>query len=129
MPFAAKRPCLQPGCAGLVAKGYCAEHAKTAQLYDKHRGTAASRGYDAAWDKVKREVLERDRHLCQPCKRKSKTVAASEVDHIVSLADGGGRLDRKNLESTCHSCHVKKTWRERWARTGGAGNPSGSARR
>jgi len=114
-----KRPCAQPGCTELVTKGYCAAHAKVTRLYDEHRGSAASRGYDAAWDRVKQKALERDGYLCQPCKRRKLMRPATEVDHIVALVDGGARLDLNNLESTCHSDHVSKTWRERKARVGG----------
>jgi 5-methylcytosine-specific restriction protein A len=114
-----KRPCAQPGCAELVAKGYCTAHAKAVQLYDERRGSAAARGYDAAWNRVKNEVLERDSYLCQPCKRRGRMMRATEVDHIAELADGGARLDKSNLEATCHPDHVKKTWRARWARVGG----------
>lgn len=120
MAYSPKRPCLQPGCSEYVAKGYCAAHQTAAQVYDRARGTAAARGYGGAWLRVRAEVLKRDARLCQPCRRTGKLVAATEVDHIAELADGGARLDKRNLESTCHSCHVAKTWRRRKARTGGA---------
>lgn len=130
MPTAAKRPCAQPGCGALVARGYCHEHAQASRLYDKHRGTAARRGYDAAWQRAKNEALDRDEHLCQPCKLEGKLVRATEVDHIEELADGGARLDKKNLLSVCHSHHMAKTWQQRRVRSGGGrGNPQSLLRR
>jgi 5-methylcytosine-specific restriction endonuclease McrA len=35
--------------------------------------------------------------------------AAVEVDHIMSIANGGERLDQDNLQSTCKRCHSWKT--------------------
>jgi 5-methylcytosine-specific restriction protein A len=115
----AKRACLRPGCAALVAKGYCATHQTAAEIYDRARGSAAKRGYGGAWDKVRRQTLARDGFLCQPCKRAGRIVAATEVDHVTELADGGARLALGNLLAVCHGCHVRKTWKARKARTGG----------
>ncbi len=39
--------------------------------------------------------------------------AASQVDHIVPLAQGGARLARNNLQSLCTACHARKSQAER----------------
>jgi 5-methylcytosine-specific restriction endonuclease McrA len=54
---------------------------------------------------VRKRVLFRDRGLCQIggplC-----TVTATEVDHIVPLADGGAAHDETNLRAACKPCNV-----------------------
>lgn len=41
---------------------------------------------------------------------------ATEVDHKVTIAAGGARLEDSNLQSLCKSCHSRKTALEggRW---------------
>lgn len=34
---------------------------------------------------------------------------AQHVDHIVSMSDGGARLERENLQPICERCHGRKT--------------------
>lgn len=64
------------------------------------------RGYGAAWDKLRRRVLIRDKHLCQPCLRVQRVTPATEVHHIQAKADGGSD-DPENLVSICHPCHLE----------------------
>jgi 5-methylcytosine-specific restriction protein A len=68
MTSAPKRPCRHPGCSALVERGegtYCAAHRRTApatvnrQLSDRHRGSAAARGYDADWQRARFAFLSR----------------------------------------------------------------------
>ncbi len=70
MNFSPKRPCKHPGCPALVAHGagtYCAAHKRSVQqsafspqrLADHHRGSAASRGYDADWQRARFSFLAR----------------------------------------------------------------------
>lgn len=66
------------------------------------------RGYGAAWDKLRRRVLIRDKHLCQPCLRVQRVTPAREVDHITPKAQGGTD-DESNLQSICPTCHRAKT--------------------
>lgn len=71
----------------------------------KRRDSAASRGYDATWRKVRMAHLMANPVCVVPGCGKS----AVDVDHIVPHQDGGGRLDPNNLQSFCHSCHSRKT--------------------
>lgn len=78
------------------------------------------RGYGSEWVKVRAFVLGRDMHTCQPCKRKGRLSAATEVDHIVSKAlwierfgTNEGMDDEENLQSICSPCHLKKTNEEK----------------
>ena len=48
--------------------------------------------------------------LCEMCKENERLTVATEVDHIVPIKkDWSKRLDINNLQSLCHSCHMKKT--------------------
>lgn len=74
------------------------------------------RGYDYAWVKVRKQVLERDAGQCQQCKRAGLSVLAHAVDHIVSKADAARRRWTRaqtdalsNLEAICEPCHLVKT--------------------
>jgi len=91
----------------------------------KHdRRSRHERGYGAAWDKLRRRVLIRDKHLCQPCLRLQRVTPAREVDHITPKAQGGTD-DESNLQSICPTCHAEKSSTEgqaaRKARADGQG--------
>lgn len=77
------------------------------------------RGYDAAWERTRRRVIERDKGLCQPCLRKGRVAVGREVDHIVPKAEAARRKWTRaqtdaltNLQTICHSCHNEKTARD-----------------
>jgi 5-methylcytosine-specific restriction protein A len=79
-----------------------------------------SRGYGAAWEKLRLTILTRDCGLCQPCKKTGKLTTATEVDHIISKAKAkqmgwpAARIDGQgNLQSICTPCHKTKTQEER----------------
>lgn len=70
-----------------------------------------ARGYDTAWDKLRKVILTRDKHLCQACKRKCWVQVGTHVDHIEPKSKGGAD-DSGNLECVCVACHAEKTARE-----------------
>ena len=76
-----------------------------------NRPSAARRGYDRQWRRVRAIQLARE-PLCQDCKRAGRVTPASEVHHVVALRDGGARLDLDNLASLCGPCHRRVTARE-----------------
>ncbi|MBL1219128.1 MAG: HNH endonuclease, partial [Planctomycetes bacterium] len=84
------------------------------------RPSAAARGYDRTWRRLRRMYLARH-PLCEHCLRYDDVTPATEVDHIVSLRDGGERLDVNNLQSLCRACHARKTAQEQRDRGGGRG--------
>ena len=47
--------------------------------------------------------------LCEDCRRIGLLRAATCVDHIIGLANGGAPLDPSNLSSLCDSCHSRRT--------------------
>lgn len=86
------------------------------------RGSRHARGYGAAWDRLRLEVLKRDNYLCQECMRQGKLTPLCikphdhAVDHIKPKAHGGSD-DFQNLQSLCIDCHTAKTAQdEGWKR-------------
>lgn len=117
MPPRAKRGCRSPMCPRTTqeAHGYCADHAHLASGWNKPgRGTAEQRGYGAEWRKIRAAVLRRDRFLCQCPDCKGRRLPATEVDHIISKAQGGTD-EMSNLQAINVDCHARKTHAERVA--------------
>ena len=118
MPTKAPTACHRMGCNGLIRNGECnrcgATRRGSDRAYDDSRGTAAQRGYDHTWRKVRRMQLARE-PLCYDCKTGGGNsmgggviTIASEVHHIIAKRDGGtNELD--NLMSLCKACHSKRT--------------------
>lgn len=77
----------------------------------KRQNYAQGRG-GRPWRRLRDQVLERDQHLCQPCKAQGILTQATMVDHIVPQAEGGTD-DPKNLQAICADCHQAKTNEER----------------
>ncbi|WP_369913891.1 HNH endonuclease [Xanthomonas sp. NCPPB 3005] len=63
------------------------------------------------WRRKREAVLKRDQYLCQPCQRAGRITEATEVDHMLNLAEGGTD-DDTNLQSICTDCHQAKTQAE-----------------
>lgn len=105
--------CVEPGCRQKVERGRCRTHTLQHEATDRRtRGTSTERGYDSRWRRVRKRKLRTD-PLCEPCMKRDRTTAATEVDHITPLSSGGARLEWSNLQSICRSCHAQKTARER----------------
>jgi 5-methylcytosine-specific restriction enzyme A len=84
--------------------GRCPECERSHQRRrDAARGSAAERGYDAEWRKVRKAVLDRDGWICRWCGQPAIT-----VDHVTPLAQGGLRLDPSNLVAACRSCNARR---------------------
>jgi 5-methylcytosine-specific restriction protein A len=82
------------------------------QAYDMRRGSAASRGYDRDWRKLRAAVLF-DEPLCRFCQEQGRITEATEVDHIKSIAERPDlRLERSNLRPLCTPCHSGRTRRQ-----------------
>lgn len=59
------------------------------------------------WRKLRGRFI-RQHPLCAECERQGFVRAASIVDHIVPIEEGGGMAAEENLQSLCVSCHNKK---------------------
>ncbi len=98
MPRRPKRPCWRSDCPNLN----CTEHKRPARQQGGTRASAARRGYDRKWRRVRAAYLKRH-PWCVVCGE-----PATNVDHIVARVDGGSdKWD--NLQSLCHSDHSRKT--------------------
>lgn len=101
MPYAPPRSCK---CGAIVPHGQRCQ--RCAKASDHLRGSPASRGYDAAWRKVRAEYLAEYPACCvHGC-----CAPATDVDHVVSIRDRPDlRLSWSNLRGMCHSHHATRT--------------------
>ncbi|WP_083264625.1 HNH endonuclease [Pseudohongiella acticola] len=108
MPSKPPRPCRSPMCGGLTIKphGYCDKHEHLHKPWST--GSAGKGRGGRPWRRKRDRILQRDKGLCQPCRRTGRVSPASQVDHIIELASGGTDAD-SNLESICSTCHKAKT--------------------
>ena len=79
------------------------------------RESRHKRGYGTAWDKLRKRILARDKHLCQPCFRKGIIHPGNEVDHRLPKAQGGTD-NEDNLQAINRECHKVKTALENGAK-------------
>lgn len=68
---------------------------------------ATPRTRGRAWMRTRAKWLTAN-PLCVMCEQHGRVRAATEVDHIVRLADGG-KDDDSNYQSLCYDCHKAKT--------------------
>jgi len=137
MPYAAPRPCPHPGCPVLTNGGRCKEHqgVKHAAI-DARRGSPSERGYDRAWQQLRKLKLSTDPwcEIKTHCANLSLTQQlATEVDHIQTVRDHPElRLVWSNLRSACKRCHSARTMRDLKEQqkqpTGAVGNSSAISR-
>lgn len=113
MPSKPKKPCSYPRCPNLTTERYCDQHKReTAKRYDKERGTAAQRGYDARWRKARAVFLRRN-PLCVECQKEGKLVQATVVDHRIPHKGNYEKFwDENNWQALCKLCHDRKTVRD-----------------
>lgn len=71
------------------------------------------RDRSTSWQRLRAHLL-RENPLCVACQRTGRVTAATELDHIVPLHQGGTD-DVRNLQGLCAECHRIKTTRERGA--------------
>lgn len=112
----AKRPCRRPGCPNLVERGghceQCAPKHSARARVEASRPSAAKRGYDRAWQKLRTVYLQRN-PLCAEFPsgvHQGRVVAATDLDHIIPhKGDMALFRDYNNLQGLCHECHSRKT--------------------
>lgn len=71
-------------------------------------GKGQARTGAAAWIRLTREVLARDRYWCQLRYPDRCIGTATQADHILRPADGGTD-DPSNLRGACAPCHAKRS--------------------
>lgn len=88
------RRCVQ--CKTLIAKGSrCAKCTPP-------KGNTTQRGYGAAWAKLSKQIIRRDRGVCYWCGGPADT-----TDHLVPKSCGGTD-DPTNLVASCRTCNGRK---------------------
>lgn len=77
--------------------------------------SAHARGYGRRWQKARLDFLDRN-PLCIDClaANPKRISEATDVDHVVPHQGNQSLFwDETNWQSLCHSCHSRKTARER----------------
>lgn len=112
MPTRPASPCSFPLCPmASVSHGRCAQHQREdRQRFDQHRGTAAQRGYDAEWKRVRAWHLH-DNPWCVTCLGEGRHVLATDVDHQPRYVPGTDH-HAYLLTSYCHAHHSARTSRQ-----------------
>jgi 5-methylcytosine-specific restriction endonuclease McrA len=90
---------LCPGCRSALLPPRAVRCPRCARRHEQYRGSRTARGYDEDYQRLRPEVLKRDRFICRYCGRKAKT-----VDHVVPLARGGAST-MENMIAACVSCN------------------------
>ncbi|MGL5344889.1 MAG: HNH endonuclease [Plesiomonas sp.] len=114
MPPRTPRACRTRGCANTTIdnSGLCDSHKGQGWVAHSNGRTATQRGYGSRWRALRQRVLKRDQGLCVMCRLDGLAVPATDVDHIIAKAHGGGDTE-SNLQSLCRKHHAKKTALER----------------
>lgn len=104
--------CLVPRCPEMAAvRGRCPQHAKALDKSLKSKPASQRHIYTTKrWKTMRRQVLSEQRW----CATLGCPNLATQVDHIVPVAQGGASFDRSNLQGLCPRCHARKTARETW---------------
>jgi 5-methylcytosine-specific restriction protein A len=113
MPSRPPHPCGHPGCPKITHERFCpvhmAEHKARERARLANRPSAAARGYDSEWKRIRNAHIEQEPH-CRMCLARGRVVPATVVDHRLAIMDGGDH-NPENLQSLCTSCHRSKTRR------------------
>jgi hypothetical protein len=67
----------------------------------------------ATWARVRPAVLERDGYRCR-VRARGCTGAATQVDHVVSVVEGGSWFDPDNLRASCSHCNQSRGGHGGW---------------
>lgn len=98
-----KRHCLHPACRDWATyRGRCPIHAKEHDRSIDRKGKAT---YNTKrWQILRRHKLGLN-PICELCDKN----LATEVHHIVPIAEGGEEFSLPNLQSLCKPCHSGQT--------------------
>jgi 5-methylcytosine-specific restriction protein A len=61
-------------------------------------------GSTRKWRKIRMQILQRDKYMCQYCRKRR----ATHVDHVKPRSRGGLDGD-KNLVASCQKCNLAKS--------------------
>lgn len=113
MPWAAPRYCTKAGHPSFTGARCPACIRASNQVHDQARGSAASRGYDASWKRLRLRILAAE-PLCRFCAEAGRVTPAVDVDHIdgFNSLDDPRRLDPRNCRPLCKPHHSARTARD-----------------
>ena len=116
MPHSPRRACRQQGCRNLAERGscYCIEHQREEDRnYNRYQRDTETQAFYTSkeWRAARKHQLENN-PLCAECLKHGVYTPATLVDHIKPIREGGARLDPRNLQSLCWSCHSAKSIEE-----------------
>lgn len=93
-----------------------AHKVKAGSFADERRGSRHSRGYGAAWDRLRESIRVRAAGLCEPCLAVGLVHEGHQCDHKISRAEWrrlhgslAGVDDPSNLQWMHRDCHAAKT--------------------
>ena len=92
----------RPGVSGSDMRRAMASNTRR-RPWDHGGRSTTERGYGAAWQRLRRQVLA-SCPLCVRCTEAGRVTPASQVHHIVPKADGGTDAI-ENLQPICDECH------------------------
>jgi 5-methylcytosine-specific restriction enzyme A len=112
MPTRALSICPVPSCHALTRGGRCPAHKRQSwRAYETRRPDRSEiKAFYASsgWQKARAAKLEAD-PSCEDCAAFGYQRAASQVDHITPVREGGDPHDATNLRSLCLPCHSRRT--------------------
>jgi 5-methylcytosine-specific restriction enzyme A len=113
--------CLEPGCPNPVTgRGRCNQHRKPIERERSRRRREATKGTykTRRWKLRRMQVFTRD-PFCADGRMCGGKAPSVEVDHLISLDQGGDPYAMSNLRGTCRACHEAKTAQENRGRREG----------
>jgi 5-methylcytosine-specific restriction protein A len=113
MPWAPRRPCGAPRCAGFADPGrsYCTAHQRESwRQQNAQRPRELRAFYDSPeWRSLRAAHLELH-PACEDCEASGRATPATQVDHVLPLRSRPElALEPSNLRSLCKACHSSKT--------------------
>lgn len=114
-PTAPPTSCPAPGCPELTFGGRCPKHRAEAER--PYRQTPEAKARKKIYNSRRGAGVRRTVLSATPwCAVEGCQELATEVDHVLSLADGGDPWSAANLQALCHRHHAEKTARETFGR-------------
>lgn len=125
-----KKLCTAVGCKAIVdhsddgSSPRCKDHPKQ-ERQSKERKERYTSHYDVdgkniyssyRWKKLRKLKVSLN-PLCEHCEQYGIARPVKDVDHIISIIDGGEVWEIENLQSLCKPCHITKTRAEEKARS------------
>jgi len=84
------------------------------KVIEEHSHTVNKEFYQSKeWARLRAKIRKKINH-CELCGAQDTLLIC---DHIVEIKDGGAKLDEKNIQVLCNTCHNNKTYDKKVIRT------------